>query len=102
MRHAPSRACSACERASVCTPTYGRCGPARRFSTPARYATERLAGTDLLVVRELTGGIYFGDSGRDQDRAHDTCEYSVAEIERIAAVAFDAAQRRAEAIRGRR
>ena len=56
---------------------------------------DRLAGTDLLVVRELTGGIYFGDSGRDGDRAHDTCEYSVAEIERIAAVAFDAARERA-------
>ena len=55
---------------------------------------ERIRGTDLLVVRELTGGIYFGDSGRDGDRAHDTCEYSVAEIERIAAVAFDAAARR--------
>ena len=56
--------------------------------------SERIAGTDLLVVRELTGGIYFGDSGRDGDRAHDTCEYSVGEIERIALVAFDAAERR--------
>src|SRR6185437_16019604 len=34
---------------------------------------ERIEGTDLLVVRELTGGIYFGDSGRDGDRAHDDC-----------------------------
>jgi 3-isopropylmalate dehydrogenase len=57
---------------------------------------ERIAGTDLLVVRELTGGIYFGDSGRDGDSAHDTCEYSAAEIERIARVGFEAAQRRAE------
>ncbi|MEO8092618.1 MAG: 3-isopropylmalate dehydrogenase [bacterium] len=55
---------------------------------------DRIEGTDLLVVRELTGGIYFGDSGRDGDRAHDTCEYTVAEIERIAEVAFDAAGRR--------
>jgi 3-isopropylmalate dehydrogenase len=46
-------------------------------------------------VRELTGGIYFGDSGRDGDVAHDTCEYSVAEIERIAQAAFEAARRRA-------
>src|SRR5256885_12243116 len=45
---------------------------------------EVIAGTDLLVVRELTGGIYFGDSGRDGDRAHDDCEYTVGEIERIA------------------
>jgi len=55
---------------------------------------ERIRGTDLLVVRELTGGIYFGDSGRDGDVAHDTCTYSVAEIERIARVGFDAAGRR--------
>ncbi len=52
---------------------------------------ERISGTDLLVVRELTGGIYFGDSGRDGDRAHDDCAYSVDEIERIARVAFNAA-----------
>jgi 3-isopropylmalate dehydrogenase len=57
---------------------------------------DRIAGTDLLVVRELTGGIYFGDSGRSGDSAHDTCEYSAAEIERIARVGFEAAQRRAE------
>src|SRR6187200_1713687 len=55
---------------------------------------DRIEGTDLLVVRELTGGIYFGESGRDGDRAHDDCEYSVAEIERISHVAFDAARRR--------
>jgi 3-isopropylmalate dehydrogenase len=70
-----------------------RPSPALLDASPLR--PERLEGTDLLVVRELTGGIYFGDSGRDGDRAHDTCEYSVAEIERIASVAFDAAERRA-------
>jgi 3-isopropylmalate dehydrogenase len=55
---------------------------------------ERIEGTDLLVVRELTGGIYFGDSGRDGDRAHDDCAYTVEEIERIARVAFEAAGER--------
>src|SRR5919108_5841095 len=64
--------------------------PALIHSSPLR--EERISGTDLLVVRELTGGIYFGDRGRDDDRAHDTCEYSIAEIERIARVAIDAAQ----------
>jgi 3-isopropylmalate dehydrogenase len=54
---------------------------------------ERIEGTDLLVVRELTGGIYFGDSGRDGDTAHDDCAYSVGEIERIARVAFRSARR---------
>ena len=44
---------------------------------------ELLAGVDLLVVRELTGGIYFGDKLRDGDRASDLCVYTVAEVERI-------------------
>ena len=57
----------------------------------SRCGAERIEGTDLLVVRELTGGIYFGDSGREGDRAHDDCAYTVAEVERIAHVAFDAA-----------
>src|SRR3712207_419424 len=45
---------------------------------------DRIERTDLLVVRELTGGIYFGDKGRSDGRAHDLCEYSEEEIERIA------------------
>src|SRR5215217_6946647 len=44
---------------------------------------DRIEGVDLLVVRELTGGIYFGARGRDDDGAYDTCAYSVGEIERI-------------------
>jgi 3-isopropylmalate dehydrogenase len=59
---------------------------------------ERIEGTDLLVVRELTGGIYFGDRGLDGDTAHDTCVYSVGEIERIAEVAFAAARRRVTSV----
>jgi 3-isopropylmalate dehydrogenase len=70
-----------------------RPSPALVSASPLR--EDRIAGTDLLVVRELTGGIYFGDSGRNGDSAHDTCEYSAAEIERIARVGFEAAQRRA-------
>ena len=46
-----------------------------------------LAGVDLLVVRELTGGIYFGARGRTATKAFDTCEYTVAEIRRIARLA---------------
>ena len=52
----------------------------------------RIEGTDLLVVRELTGGIYFGESGRTGDSAHDDCAYSVLEVERIARVAFRSAR----------
>jgi len=70
-----------------------RPSPALVGASPLR--PDVIVGTDLLVVRELTGGIYFGDSGRDGDTAHDTCEYSVTEIERIARVGFEAARRRA-------
>jgi 3-isopropylmalate dehydrogenase len=59
-------------------------------SSPLRQ--ERIAGTDLLVVRELTGGIYFGAKTRTALAASDVCEYSVAEVERIARVAFAAAR----------
>ncbi len=59
---------------------------------------ERIEGTNLLVVRELTGGIYFGDSGRSGDTAFDTCSYSVAEIERIAEVGFNSATRKVTSV----
>jgi 3-isopropylmalate dehydrogenase len=53
---------------------------------------ERIEGTELLVVRELTGGIYFGEKTRTADAASDLCIYTVEEITRIAAVAFAAAR----------
>ncbi len=53
---------------------------------------ERIEGTDLLVVRELTGGIYFGERQRTAEMASDLAIYSVAEIERIARVGFQAAR----------
>lgn len=55
-------------------------------------------GFDLVIVRELTGGIYFGERGRREGRygeeAYDTEAYSVMEIERIARVAFETARKR--------
>ena len=51
-----------------------------------------IEGTNLIVVRELTGGIYFGERGRRDGEAFDTCVYSVEEIERIAHVAFKSAR----------
>jgi 3-isopropylmalate dehydrogenase len=48
--------------------------------------------TDMLVVRELTGGIYFGEKTRDAGSASDQCVYSVEEVERIARVGFGAAR----------
>jgi 3-isopropylmalate dehydrogenase len=59
---------------------------------------ERISGTDLLVVRELTGGIYFGEKKRTETMASDLCEYSVGEVERIARVAFAAARRKVSSI----
>jgi 3-isopropylmalate dehydrogenase len=59
---------------------------------------EIIERTDLLVVRELTGGIYFGDKGRADGRAHDVCAYTEAEVERIARVAFDAARSRVTSV----
>ena len=55
----------------------------------ARCAPSSSSDADLIVVRELTGGIYFGDRGRRDGVAHDTCIYSVEEIERIARLAFE-------------
>jgi len=66
--------------------------PASALLDASPLKRERIEGTDLLVVRELTGGIYFGESGRDGDTAHDNCAYSVPEIERIARVAFRSAR----------
>jgi 3-isopropylmalate dehydrogenase len=63
--------------------------PALYDSSPLR--RERIEGTDLLVVRELTGGIYFGEKQRTPTGAVDVCSYSVEEVERIARVAFEAA-----------
>ncbi|TLY66847.1 MAG: 3-isopropylmalate dehydrogenase, partial [Gammaproteobacteria bacterium] len=55
---------------------------------------EVIQGVDLVFVRELTGGIYFGDHSRDADRATDVCTYTVAEVERITRVAARLAQTR--------
>jgi 3-isopropylmalate dehydrogenase len=55
---------------------------------------EVVAGVDLLFVRELTGGIYFGEKRRDAAGASDLCVYSTAEIERIVRVAARLAQSR--------
>src|SRR4051812_45769524 len=59
---------------------------------------ELIEGTDLLVVRELTGGIYFGAKERTDTRASDLCEYTVPEIERIARTAFEAARSRVTSV----
>ena len=59
---------------------------------------EVIERTDLLVVRELTGGIYFGEKTRTADSASDACVYTREEIERIARVAFGAARSRVTSV----
>lgn len=71
--------------------------PALADKSPLRAETVK-NGFDLLIVRELTGGIYFGERGRREGKfgpeAYDTEAYSVMEIERIARAAMRAAQKR--------
>ena len=55
---------------------------------------EVLEGVDLVFIRELTGGIYFGEKRRTATEASDICTYSVAEIERVTRVAARLAQQR--------
>lgn len=55
---------------------------------------DRAAGADLLIVRELTGGLYFGEKREGETDAFDGCAYSVTEVERIARAAFRAAASR--------
>ncbi len=80
--------------------TYANLRPARVWpglEHSSSLRPDRLAGTDLLIVRELTGGLYFGEPrGIEQDRtsAINTLRYSRNEIERIAKIGFEAAQRR--------
>ncbi len=67
--------------------------PALKEASPLKDALVK-DGINIYVVRELTGGIYFGERGRRGDEAYDTESYSVEEIRRIARVAFSAAQKR--------
>jgi 3-isopropylmalate dehydrogenase len=67
--------------------------PALAHASPLR--PERLARVDLLIVRELTGGLYYGEPrGRGASEAVNTLRYTTAEIERVARVAFKAARER--------
>jgi 3-isopropylmalate dehydrogenase len=59
---------------------------------------ERIEGTDLVFLRELTGGIYFGKRGREDngDTAYDTCTYTRAEVQRLAKKGFELAMTRSK------
>ena len=70
--------------------------PALLDSSPLK--REYIEGTDVLFFRELTGGIYFGESGvtgeGDQETAHNVMVYSAGEVERIVRMAAEAARKR--------
>ena len=77
-------------RPAICFPALDSCSPLR---------SEKAHGTDLLIVRELLGGLYFGQPRRTHGQpgarvAVDTMSYSEAEIERIACIAFELAKTR--------
>ena len=76
---------------------YANLRPVRIFeeladASPIKH--DRLQGVDLMVVRELTGGIYFGEKTRDAESASDLCTYHRYEIERIVRVAAKLARNR--------
>ena len=80
---------------------YANLRPARVIAGMERFSplkAEVAAGSDVLVVRELTGGLYFGDKSHEKDNASDVCAYSRVEVERIAHVAFQAARRRSRKV----
>lgn len=75
--------------------------PVKAYPALAQYAPLRsdlLDGVDILFVRELTSGVYFGDRQEqgDGDRAWDTMFYTVEQVERVARVAFEAARKRSK------
>jgi 3-isopropylmalate dehydrogenase len=76
-------------------PEQGLIGLRGALDVYANLRPTRGDGIDLLIVRELVGGLYFGASGRrDDGSAYDTCEYSPAQIERIARRGFEFARER--------
>ena len=93
----PNRACCACAASSACTRTCGpvEVHPALRDASAIK--PEMLDGVDLVFVRELTGGIYFGEKSRTRDAARPTCARTpsprVERITRVAGTAGDAAAR---------
>jgi 3-isopropylmalate dehydrogenase len=75
---------------------YANLRPARRYTrhTTSPLREELVADLDLMIVRELIGGIYFGDRSLGEDSAYDTCTYSAFEIRRIVERACGIAERR--------
>lgn len=80
-------------------PEQGLLGLRKELGVFANLRPATADGIDLMIVRELIGGLYFGAKGvRDDGVWFDTCEYSRPEVERIARVGFDTARARGGAL----
>jgi len=80
---------------------YANLRPVKSFAALAHNSTLKadvIAGVDIMVVRELTGGLYFGKRARVGDSAYDTMIYSEAEVERLVDYAFRLAQGRRQVV----
>jgi len=66
--------------------------PGKEALSPLKEETAR--GCDILIIRELTGGLYFGEKHEGTERASDNCVYTREEVTRIARIAFEAARGR--------
>ena len=76
-------------------PEQGLLGLRRELGVYANLRPARAEGIDLVIVRELVGGLYFGEKGTREDGTwFDTCEYTRPEVERIARCAFAIARER--------
>ncbi len=98
----PSRASSASARRCACSPTCARRCLYPELAAASTLKPEVVAGLDIMIVRELTGDIYFGQprgrrkNAAGDDEGFDTMHYSVPEIERIARVGFETARKRSK------
>ena len=99
-RCGPRPACCGCARNSICSPTCARPSAIAALAEASSLRREHVEGLDILILRELTGGTYFGEPKEivtlenGEKRAVDTTVYTTHEIERIARVAFDLARKR--------
>jgi 3-isopropylmalate dehydrogenase len=92
--------CSACARNSICSRTCARRLFSTRLIDASTLKPEIVKGLDILIVRELTGGVYFGeprgieDLGKGERRGFNTQTYTTSEIKRVGRVAFELARKR--------
>ena len=101
LRAAPGtrRSCG-CARNSTCSPTCGRRSVLDPLVDASTLKPDVVRGLDLMIVRESTGGIYFGEPRGietlpdGEQRGFDTESYTTSEIERVARVAFELARKR--------